>query len=205
MQNNTIKKNFIISWSNTMGKKEENVDFDVPMECYDGTEICEVTGSYILYLLSDILHKNQLGLYRDDGLASEENLSGTEIERLRKHIVRIFKECGLKITIQANLHVVNFLDVQFDVIKGTYQPYRKPDNTPVYINKDFNHPPSILKQLPQAIAKRISDISSNKEIFKNAIPTYTEALNKSGFSEELLFQKPEARNNHTDMKKKMQT
>ena len=97
---------------------------------------------------------------------------------------------------------INFLDVKFDIIKGTYQPYRKPDNTPVYINKDSNHPPSILKQLPQAIAKRISDISSNEEIFRNAIPTYTEALNKSGFNEELLFQKSETSINHTDMKSK---
>ena len=78
----------------------------------------------------------------------------------------------------ANFRVVNFLDVKFDIIKGTYQPYRKPDNTPVYINKDSNHPPSISKQLPQAIAKRISDISSNEEIFKNAIPTYNEALTR---------------------------
>ena len=146
-------------------KKEGNEDFDVPMGCYDGAEVCEVTGSYILYLLSNILHKNQSGLYRDDGLASVENISGPEIERLKKQIGRIFKKCGLNITIQANLRVVNFLDVQFDIIKGTYQPCRKPDNTPVYINKDSNHPPSILKQLPQAIAKRISDISSNEEIF----------------------------------------
>ena len=92
--------------------------------------------------------------------------------------------------------------VQFDIIKGTDQPCRKPDNTPVYVNKDYDLPPSILKQLQQAIAKRISDISSNEEIFKNAIPTYTEALNKSGFNEELLFQKPETTSNHIDMKSK---
>ena len=61
-------------------KKEGNEDFDVPMGCYDGAEVCEVTRSYILYLLSNILHKNQLGLYRDDGLVSVENLSGPKIE-----------------------------------------------------------------------------------------------------------------------------
>ena len=48
-------------------KKEGNEDFDVPVGCYDGAEVCEVTGSYILYVLSNILHKNQSGLYRDDG------------------------------------------------------------------------------------------------------------------------------------------
>jgi len=86
--------------------------------------------------------------------------------------------------------------------KGTYKPYMKPDNTPVYINKDSNHPPSILKQLPQAIEKRISDISSNEEIFNNAIPAYTEALKKSGFNEKVSFEKPDTTKNHTEMKKK---
>ena len=183
-------------------KKEENEDFDVPMGCYDGAEVCEATGSYILSLLSDIIDKDQCGLYRDDGLASVKNLSGPEIERLKKKIVKVFKKCRLNITIQANLRVVNFLDVQFDIIKGTYKPYRKPDNTPVYINKDSNHPPSIIKQLPQAVAKRISDISSNKEIFNSAIPIYTEALKKSRFNETISFQKPHISTNHTSMKKK---
>ena len=89
----------------------------MPIGCYDGAEVCEVICSYILYLVSNILHKNQSGLYRDNGLASVENLSGPEIERLKKQIVGIFKECGLNITIQASLRPVNFLDVQFDIIK----------------------------------------------------------------------------------------
>ena len=61
----------------------------MPMGCYDGAEVCEVTGPYILYLLSDILHKSEPGLCRDDGLASVENLSDPEIERLKKQIVRM--------------------------------------------------------------------------------------------------------------------
>ena len=183
-------------------KKEGNEDFDVPMGCYDGAEVCEATGSYILSRLSHIIDKELCGLHRDDGLASVENLSGPEIERLKKKIVKVFKDCGLNITIQANLRIVNFLDVQFDMIKGTYQPYRKPDNTPVYINKDSNHPPSIIKQLPKAIEKRISDISSNEEIFYSAIPTYTEALKRSGFNETLSFQKPDVPTNNTNQKKK---
>ena len=79
----------------------------MPMGCYDGAEVCEVTRSYILYLLSDILHKSESGICRDDGLASVENLSDPEIERLKKQIVRIFQEYELNITIQANLREVN--------------------------------------------------------------------------------------------------
>ena len=57
---------------------------------------------------------------------------------------------------------------------------QKSVNTPVYINKKSNHPPVVLKQLPKSIAKRISDISSDENIFSNSIPIYTKALKKSG-------------------------
>ena len=97
----------------------------------------------------------------------------------------MFKTAGLNITIQAGLRIVNFLDVQFNLNNGTYQPYRKPDNTPVYINKKSNHPPVVLKQLQKSIAKRISDISSDENIFCNSTPIYSEALKKSGFNDKL--------------------
>ena len=60
------------------------------------------------------------------------NLSGPEIERLKKNVVKTFKDCGLNITIEANLHTVNYLNVTFDLRKDTYLAYRKPDNPPVY-------------------------------------------------------------------------
>ena len=50
-------------------KKERGQDFDVPMGCYDGAEVCEIVGSYLLNLLGNILDKDLAGLYRDDGLA----------------------------------------------------------------------------------------------------------------------------------------
>ena len=124
----------------------------------------------------NIVGKKSIGLYRDDGLAILENLPGPEIEQKRKDIIKMFKTADLNIIIQVGLHIVNFLDVQFNLNNGTYQPYRKPDNTPVYINKKSNHPPVVLKQLPKSIAKRISDISSDENIFSNSIPIYSEAL-----------------------------
>ena len=48
-----------------------------------------------------------------------------------------------------NLKTVDFLDVRFDLVNNTYQPYRKPNNEPIYINKRSNHPPNILKELPK--------------------------------------------------------
>ena len=104
--------------------------------------------------------------------------SGPQIERKRNDIIKIFKTARLNITIQAGLRIVNFLDVQFNLNNSTYQPYRKPDNTPVYINKKSNHPPVVLKQLPKSIAKRISDISSDENIFCNSAPIHSKRLKK---------------------------
>ena len=74
----------------------------------------------------------------------------------------------MEIVIQCNLKIVNYLDVTLNLNDGTYKPFRKPDDTTTYIHKESNHPPNIIKQLPSAIEKRISTLSSNREIFNDA-------------------------------------
>ena len=129
----------------------------MPWECFSLKKV--------LKKVSNIIDKKSIGLYKDDRLAILQNLSGPQIERKHKNIIKMFKTVGLNVTIKAGLHIVNFIDVQFNLNKGTYQPYRKPDNTPVYINKRSNHPPVVLKQLPKSIPKQISDISSDETFF----------------------------------------
>ena len=58
---------------------------------------------------------------------------------------------------------VDFLDVTFDLDNNVYKPFRKENSKPTYINKHSNHPPSILKQLPKSLEKRISDKDALKE------------------------------------------
>ena len=102
-----------------------------------------------------------------------------------------------------NLKTVDFLDVRFDLVNNTYQPYRKPNNEPVYIHKQPNHPPNILKELPKSINKRISDISCDENVFNNAKLTYEKALNNSGFTETFSYIKPSDQNiNNREAKKK---
>ena len=50
-----------------------------------------------------------------------------------------------------------------------------------------NHPPSILRQLPVSINKRISTLSSDKETFQDAAPTYQTALGHSNFAHKLEY------------------
>ena len=79
----------------------------------------------------------------------------------------MFKDCGLTITIKCKSKSVDFLDLTFDLVNGNYKPYRKPSNNSLYINKYFNQPPNILKELPKSNEKRISEtyISSNIDVF----------------------------------------
>jgi len=70
---------------------------------------------------------------------------------------------------------------------GVYSPYMKPNNTPLYVHKESNHPPSIIKNIPESINKRLSNISSNENIFNDATPVYQEALNNSGYDYNLKF------------------
>ena len=92
------------------------------------------SATFILNKLKNVFQNNTYGLYRYDGLAAIKGLSGPKIERLKKNVVKTFKDCGLNITIEASLHTVNYLDVTFDLRKDTYLPYKKPDNPPVDIS-----------------------------------------------------------------------
>ena len=63
----------------------------------------------------------------------------------QKGNVQNFRDHGLKITIEANKTIVNFLDVTLDLQSGKHYPFTKEGNIPLYVHKKSNHPPSILK------------------------------------------------------------
>ena len=69
----------------------------------------------------------------------------------------------------------------------SYQPYRKPNDEPLHINRISNHPPTILSRLPQTISKRISSLSSNYELFSRAAPMYNAALENAGYTERVKY------------------
>ena len=108
-------------------KKSETEDFNVPMGCYGGDEVCELVGSDMFIQLTHCVNKQSTGLYGDDGFGVFPKMSKPEIERKKKQTVKIFKECGLSITIQYNLKWVDFLDVTFDLHNSSCKPYRKPN------------------------------------------------------------------------------
>ena len=175
-------------------KKDTDSCFDVTMGSYDGAEVCELVGIYLLSLLANIIDKNNSGLYRDDGLIFLRNVNGQKMDRVRKNVIKIFKEVGFKIEIQTHLKIVNFLDVTFNLANGTYRPYKKANESLLYINTSSNHPPQVIKQLPTSISERLSNNSSNEEIFNASKYEYETALKNSGYHQtKLIFSKKEQR------------
>ena len=123
--------------------KKEGGLFNVTMGAFNGAEVCEAVGNFLLYQLSTDYNKKYIDLYRDDGLAIFKNFSGSKVEKIKKDTQNLFKDNHLNITIQCNLKIVNYLDVTFKLSNATYQPFCKPHNEIAYIHKESNHPPSI--------------------------------------------------------------
>ena len=164
--------------------------------------VCELVETYILNKLKNVTNKENIGLYQNNGLGIFQNIPKTEIERKKKQIVKVFKDCGFSITIKCNLKSTDFLDVTFDLVNDIYKPYRKPSNKPLYINKHSNHPPNILKQLPKSIEKHISETSSNTDVFHKSIKIYKDALYENNFKETLQFVIPAPKNSDENQKRK---
>ena len=137
---------------------------DIRMGAYGSAGICESMS----FLTSEKYNKKDFRLCCDDGLGVVKNKSGLETEKIKKNIQKVFKENKLDIVIQCNMKIVNYLDVSFNLNNSNYKPYHKPDNEILYIHKDSNHPPIILKRIPTSIEKRISTLSTNETIFNES-------------------------------------
>ena len=151
---------------------------------YDGAEVCDLIGLYSLSKCQNL--GLNVGLYRDDGLA-ECKKRPQQVENVKKQLCQIFRNMGLKITVEANKKVVNFLDITLDLSRNIYKPYMKPNNPLLYVTKHSNHPPSILKNIPESVSKRLSELSKNKILFNEASTDYQSALKEAGYDQKLKF------------------
>ena len=162
-------------------KKNTKNYFDVTIGSSDGAEICKLLGIHMLSSLSNKLDKQSTGLYRDDGLALLRNISKQKTDRIWKDIIEIFRNAGFTIKIKTNLLIVDSLDVTFNLLDGTYKPYKKSHDQLLYVNTSSNHPPQIIKQLPTSISNCLSNNSSNKQVFDMSKGEYEKALRESGY------------------------
>ena len=146
-------------------------------------------GLFLLSQLADLPIKG--GLYRDDALFAS-HLTPKENNRVVERIKVVMEENGLQIKAKCNAKVANFLDVTFDLGNNRYMPFRKPGQVINYIHINSNHPHHVIKNTVAEVAKRLSNLSSSKEIFDAAKGTEQEALRRAGHTEELIYQPEEA-------------
>ena len=137
-----------------------------------------------------------MGLYRDDGLIIIRKPNGPKLDNYRKKISNALKLLGFKSTIYTNLKTVNFLNITLNLTNCTYEPYKKDNNTLIYIHTSSNHPPSITKQIPKSISPRQSNNSSNIDILKKYKHIYDEVLKSSGYKQELKFTPTKVNSKH---------
>ena len=113
---------------NDVWVNKDNPDFDVTMGSYDGAEVCELLGVYILDILKKELGHDKIGLFRDDILGCFQSLSGPVSQKVKKKLCKNFKQSGVGITVEYNLQITDFLDVTFDLRTEKYYPHKKDDN-----------------------------------------------------------------------------
>ena len=162
---NHARKSLLFNKQQTWIKKESGLSDEI-MRAYDGTEVCELVGSFLRYALSLKYNKTNISFYRDDGLEVFRNVSGTHCKKIKKEFQKLFGQHDLKLIIKCNVKIVDFLDGTLYLTDPTYKSYHKPNDDICYIHKESNHPSSITKQLPISIETRFSKLPLNKKVFR---------------------------------------
>ena len=109
------------------------------------------------------------------------------MDMIKKDIIALFKSEGLPISIDTNLTETEFLDISFNLQMEKIFSYRNPNNTPLYIHSQSNHPPSITKQLTN---RRLSNLSCKRNEFNKTKSLYESAMKNSWFNYSIKFEAP---------------
>ena len=102
----------------------------------------------------------------------------------------MYEDNGLKVIGEVNRKIINFLDVTLNLTTESFRPYTKPNTNLLYINSLSNHPPSILKNIPNAVNERLCRLSSSVEEFRAVVAPYQEALDMAGYNHQLVYTEP---------------
>ena len=104
---------------------------------------------FLLEKISEICNKINIGLYRDVDLSVFRNKSGTQFEKIKKELQRLFKEYDLEITAESNQKIINYLDITWNLKDCNFRPYHKPDDQHPF---PLTHPtPQILLNIYQPL------------------------------------------------------
>ena len=89
------------------------------------------------------------------------------------------------------MKLINYPNVTFNPNDGSYRPYGKLNDETRYIHIQLYHPPSVTKQLPRSIERRLSQLSSSKDIFYEMTAYYEQRLASCEYNEKLTYNNKE--------------
>ena len=76
-----------LSFSNNEIRVEKgNSNFDITIGSFNGAEVCELVGLYLLNILKKESCGKNIGLYRDDSLSCFEYKSGLELKKKKSYV-----------------------------------------------------------------------------------------------------------------------
>ncbi len=107
----------------------------LPWGSFDGAEVCELVGLFTLHHLRAKFENKNTGLYRNDGFAAFQNMGPRTAEKIKKQFVDCLQDLDLKITCKANLKIVNYLDVTFNLSTEKYYIPIQESRQPTYVHK----------------------------------------------------------------------
>ena len=178
-------KNSLLWHEGSTWVKKGEKNFDIAQGSYDGAETTDLVGLFLLDKLKG-LEEMDAGLYRDDMLGVTE-LEGKEAEKLKQKISDIFKTYGLKVKVEVNKKVVDYLNVSLNLLDGSHRDFMKPGQVLNYVHVESNHPPIVTKCIGQGVNHRLNANSSSEAMFDAAKGPYQEALKRSGHTHTLSY------------------
>ena len=75
------RKTLLFNNSEPWVRKSGDEELDVPMNCFDGTKVCNLIGVSFLNLLKTVMRNEGTLLYRDDRLGTIRTSLSPEIKR----------------------------------------------------------------------------------------------------------------------------
>ena len=105
------------------------------------------------------------GLYRDN-LFGVTELQWKEAEKPKQDISNVFKTFDLRVKVEVNKRVVNFLNVTLvkglDFTDGSYREYMKPWQVIKYVHVDSNQTPCVTKSIGEGFNHPLKANRCNK-------------------------------------------
>ena len=94
-----------------------------------------ISANLYLRQLGQLCEHHSVGLCKDESLAILKGLWGPEPESVKKKVIKVFKDCGLKMILRKNLHIMKFSDITELLCNNTNESHKRPKNHPVYLKK----------------------------------------------------------------------